>query len=71
MNAPAGAESGEAIGPLVATTAAMLSFGRGAGMKLEIDGGPLYLAAPQLLRICVQKFSQLKQFLLPVGPAEL
>lgn len=71
MDAPAGAESGEAMGPLAATTAAMLSFGRGAGMKLEMDGGPLYLPAPQSLRICVQKFSQLKQFLLPVGPAEL
>lgn len=59
------------MGPLAATTAAMLSFGSGAGMKLEMDGGPLYLPAPQSLRICVQKFSQLKQFLLPVGPAEL
>lgn len=71
MDGPAGAESGEAMGPLAATTAAMLSFGSGAGMKLEMDGGPLYLPAPQSLRICVQKFSQLKQFLLPVGPAEL
>ena len=59
------------MGPLPATTAAILSFGSGAGKKLEIEGGPLYLPAPQSLRICVQKFSQLKQFLLPVGPAEL
>ena len=71
MDAPAGADLGGAIGPLAATTAATLSFGRGAGMKLEMDGGPLYLPAPQSLRICVQKFSQLRQFLLPVGPAEL
>ena len=68
---PVVAEEGEAMGPLAATTAAELSFGRGAGMKLEMDGGPLYLPAPQSLRIWVQKFSQLKQFLLPVGPAEL
>ena len=59
------------MGPLAATTAAMLSFGKGAGMKPVIEGGPSYLPAPQSLRICVQKLSQLKQFLLPVGPAEL
>ena len=34
-----GAEEG--MGPLPATTAVMLSFGRGAGSKLEIEGGPL------------------------------
>lgn len=36
-----GAESEEAMGPLAATTADMLSFGRGAGIKLEMEGGPL------------------------------
>ena len=66
-----GVEGEEAAGLYAATTAAMLSFGRGAGIKLEIEGGPLYLPAPQLLRIWVQNCSQLKQFLLPVGPAEL
>lgn len=40
-DASAGAESEEATEPLPETTAAMLSFGRGAGMKLEMEGGPL------------------------------
>ena len=40
-DAPVGAESGESMEPLAATTAAMLSLGRGAGMKLEKEGGPL------------------------------
>lgn len=40
-DASAGAESEDAMGPLPVTTAVMSSFGRGAGMKLETEGGPL------------------------------
>ena len=31
----------ELMGPLAATTAAIFNFGKGAGMKVEIEGGPL------------------------------
>ena len=65
----AGAE--ELMAPVAATTAEGLSVSNGPGKKLEIEGGPLGLPEPQSLRSAVQKLSQLKQFLLPVGPAEL
>lgn len=39
--ASVGTELEIAMGPLAATTAAKSSFGRGAGMKLEMEGGPL------------------------------
>ena len=65
-----GSEDG--TGPGVATTLDWSSVFNGAGRKLDIDGGPLQDGdEPQSFLIAVQNLSQLKQFLLPVGPAAL
>lgn len=61
----------EYMDPVAAMAAEGLSFSNVFGKKLEIEGGPLGLPELQSLRSLAQKLSQLKQFLLPVGPAEL
>ena len=61
----------EYVDPVAAITAEGLSRSNTSGTKLEIEGGPLGLPDPQSLRTLAQKLSQLPQFLLPVGPAEL
>ena len=61
----------EYMDPAAAMTAEESSRSKISGTKLEIEGGPLGLPEPQSLRSLAQKLSQLPQFLLPVGPAEL
>ena len=61
----------EYMDPAAAMTAEESSRSNVSGTKLEIEGGPLGLPEPQSLRSLAQKLSQLPQFLLPVGPAEL
>ena len=61
----------EYMDPAAAMTAEESSRSNGFGTKVDIEGGPLGLPEPQSLRSVAQKPSQLPQFLLPVGPAEL
>lgn len=53
------------------TTLDMSSVFNGSGTKLENEGGPFLGLEGQSFRSSVQYFSQTRQFLFPVGPADL